>query len=120
MTDRDDLAAILRDHAMPSREFEFPADEYECCADAVIERGWRPPARVIKAPINVDALPVGTLVRDDSGDVAFKVREFEPGVTDSEGYRSEWALTGDNNRFTCGTYALDMPVTVMHEPEEAR
>lgn len=34
---RDRLAQVLRAHAMPAVDSEFPADEYDCCADAILE-----------------------------------------------------------------------------------
>lgn len=61
-SDRDQLAAILRGHSMPSGEPDFPADEYECCADAVIAAGWRPPTRVITTVDDLDALPVAAVI----------------------------------------------------------
>lgn len=38
MSIRDELAALLREHAMPSIEADYPRDEYECCADAILAR----------------------------------------------------------------------------------
>ncbi|WP_432678011.1 hypothetical protein ACRAJ3_25090 [Rhodococcus pyridinivorans] len=38
MSIRDELAALLRQHAMPSLEADYPRDEYECCADAILAR----------------------------------------------------------------------------------
>lgn len=38
MSIRDDLIDVLRRHAMPSVEDDMPKDEYECCADAILDR----------------------------------------------------------------------------------
>ncbi len=35
---REELAALLREHAMPSLDSDYPRDEYECCADAILAR----------------------------------------------------------------------------------
>lgn len=62
MSDRDDLADILREHAMPVREPDFPRDEFECCADAVIEKGWRPPPRAVEGHDDLLNLPSGSVL----------------------------------------------------------
>ncbi|PFX04277.1 hypothetical protein CJ469_02155 [Nocardia farcinica] len=65
----------------------------------------------------VDALPPGSQIVDDDGVPALKVADFDPGVTDGDGYHSEWiTATG-----MVGTYDLAMPVRVLHIPTaEAR
>ncbi|MBF6315015.1 hypothetical protein [Nocardia farcinica] len=62
----------------------------------------------------VDALPPGSQIVDDDGVPALKVADFDPGVTDGDGYHSEWiTATG-----MVGTYDLAMPVRVLHIPTE--
>ncbi|WP_280466557.1 hypothetical protein [Nocardia cyriacigeorgica] len=73
-----------------------------------------PRARIEHRLGNVDALPPGALVVDDNGTSALKVADFDPGVTDGDGYHSEWATTAG----VVGTYDLAMPVTVLHAPAE--
>lgn len=36
----------------------------EKCADAILNAGWRPPARTVTTVEELDALPVGSIVRD--------------------------------------------------------
>ncbi|WP_280476303.1 hypothetical protein [Nocardia farcinica] len=62
----------------------------------------------------VDALPPGSQIVDDDGVPALKVADFDPGVTDGDGYHSEWiTATG-----MVGTYDLAMPVRVLHIPTQ--
>ena len=35
---RDELARLLREHQTPIPDDGYPADEYDCCADAILER----------------------------------------------------------------------------------
>lgn len=68
MSDRDQLAAILRDHAMPGGEADFPPGEYECCAEAIVHAGWRPPPRRIEDHAGLEALPAGTIIIEEEPD----------------------------------------------------
>lgn len=45
--DRDQLAHLLRGHGWPGRDDDYPGDEYDCCADAIIAAGWRLPVRML-------------------------------------------------------------------------
>ncbi|WP_280194186.1 hypothetical protein [Nocardia farcinica] len=62
----------------------------------------------------VDALPPGSVVVDEDGGPAVKVSDFDPGVTDGDGYHSEWVTAAG----MVGTYDLAMPVRVLHIPTE--
>ncbi|WP_280481979.1 hypothetical protein [Nocardia cyriacigeorgica] len=106
-SDRDTLTYLILDCQ------ETAATPRET-ADYVIERGWRPPARVERSRLsNLDALPVGSLIV--AGAIsALKTVEFEPGVTDGDGYRSEWATLHG----TVGTFDLNLPAVVVREPEQ--
>ncbi|MFG1794211.1 hypothetical protein [Nocardia sp. NPDC049149] len=106
-SDRDQLAAILREHSMPSGESDFPADEYECCADAVLAAGFRPPARLIETHAELDALPVGAVVMDapyPDGDVHQKLVE------------GQWFEPGFDPAFT--TRVLNLPAVLLWSPPE--
>ncbi|WP_043737765.1 hypothetical protein [Nocardia asiatica] len=72
--------------------------------------------RVDARLINLDALPVGSMVVTDAGVSALKITEFAPGVTDDDGYRSEWATPAG----TVGTYDLALPVIVLREIQEVQ
>jgi hypothetical protein len=81
---------------------------------AELEAAQRP--RVDARLINVDALPVGSMVVTDAGVSALKITEFAPGVTDDDGYRSEWATPAG----TVGTYDLALPAIVLREIQEVQ
>jgi hypothetical protein len=66
----------------------------------------------------LDGLPVASLVCDNTGDVAFKASRAVPDAADDDGYRSEWAIAGYTGLF--GTRVLEMPVTVLWTPDEAK
>ena len=58
---RDKLAQIIYDTLNGQYgDFTMPAD----AADAIIAAGWRPPARTVTTVEELDALPVGSIVRD--------------------------------------------------------
>ncbi|SLG39769.1 Uncharacterised protein [Mycobacteroides abscessus subsp. abscessus] len=63
---------------------------------------------------NVDALPPGSKIIDADGTPALKVADFDPGVTDGDGYHSEWVTAAG----PAGTYDLVMPVRVLHIPTQ--
>ncbi|WP_280439009.1 hypothetical protein [Nocardia cyriacigeorgica] len=65
-SDRDTLAELIG--ADVDRQIEVHAsyishlDQHEL-ADAVIAAGWRPPARTVTDPAEMDSWPLGTVVR---------------------------------------------------------
>lgn len=58
ITDRGQLAAIMALHVQDP-------DDRRAAADALYALGWRPPARVITDPDDLDALPDGSVVLRD-------------------------------------------------------
>lgn len=103
MSDREQLAAILREHSMPSSESDFPADEFECCADAVLAAGWRPSAQVMETVESLHALPDETIVRSCYGTAVQKVDDV-------------WEFPGEVGRYLCES--VDLPATVLWRPTE--
>ncbi|WP_280201293.1 hypothetical protein [Nocardia cyriacigeorgica] len=103
-SDRDTLAYLILDCV------ETLASPSET-ADYLIERGWRPPARVIETAEELDALPNGTIIRDADGDV------FEA----SADGRVFWATLPDSGWHTDHGFAADeltLPAVVLWEPEQ--
>ena len=65
--------------------------------------GWRPPARVIEDPAELDALPAGSVVMDapyPDGDV---YRRTSDGAWEEPGFDA-----------TCTSRSLSLPVVVLH------
>lgn len=62
-SDRDTLDDLL----IGARIDALTTDE---TVDVILAAGWRPPARVITDPAEADALPIGTVVINDGGQVA--------------------------------------------------
>lgn len=115
MTDntiRDQLAetldGLLGDRERDTTSREFLATE---AADALLADGWRPPARVITDPADLDALPLGSVILagtwaaqstrvDDSGHVV-------------------WCISGSGaQRWSAELLRLHRDVTVLWTPEE--
>lgn len=57
MTDRDQLADLVSRTYNACIDRRPIRDPYAAIADAVVNAGWRPPARVITDPADLDALP---------------------------------------------------------------
>ncbi|MFR9773095.1 hypothetical protein [Nocardia sp. SC052] len=60
---RHRLARHLYDTARARQLDDIHTGHAGAFADAVIELGWRPPARVITDPAELDTLPIGSVVR---------------------------------------------------------
>lgn len=72
---------------------------------ALVDAGWRPPPTVISTRADLDALPDGTVVREPNGGVAVKSEDC-------------WELPNTIGQYTGD--AINLPVTVLYMPEEAR
>lgn len=59
MSTQDDLVELLRGSGFDE------SDPVHDIADIVITAGWRPPARVVTTPDELDSLPVGSVVRSN-------------------------------------------------------
>ncbi|WP_068059265.1 hypothetical protein [Nocardia xishanensis] len=122
MCDRDTLAELINLHQPAARGFWCSCGEALDChidqhrAAVVIAAGWRPPARRIETPAELDALPEGAVVRTAEGRIAEKTCHY--GAADRHGFRSDWAETQDDD-IPIGTDELDdLPAIVLWEPEE--
>lgn len=112
---RDQLAAII--HAAVCYDGWEECREYEgrCirAAEQQLERGVRPPARVIEAAEECAALPVGTIVLDKFGAGCTRVHR-DPLIG--------WVRASSALRSRMGhqQHAPWLPATVLYEPEEGR
>lgn len=71
-------------------------------ATAILDAGWRPPARTVTTVEELDALPEGTMIRDSEGTVA-----------------ENWDGTWHSTEGGCyGHEILALPATVFYEPKE--
>ena len=77
----------------------------EAVADELIERGWRPPARVVTTVQELDALPVGSIVRD-----------VERAALDEKWDDNMWAEVA--YEYTFSSSMIHTPAIVLYEPEE--
>lgn len=62
MTDRDNLNELMAQH------IDYWQHDHGAAVDAILTKGWRPPARKISDPAELDALPDGAVVMDQDGD----------------------------------------------------
>lgn len=72
-------------------------------ADAILDAGWRPPARTVTTVEELDALADGTVVRDSEGTVAERV---------------DWLWFYIDPYGPASLVAL--PTTVLYEPKEGQ
>lgn len=75
----------------------------EAAEHVVTVLGWRPPARIIDSAADLDSLPDGSIIRMRYGTAAQKVDEA-------------WEIPNEVGR--CLSEAIDLPATVLFEPEE--
>ena len=102
-TPRDQLAQIIYDTLNGQYgDFTMPDD----AADKIIRAGWRPPARTVTTVEQLDALPVGSIVRDD-----------ERAALDEKWDDNLWAEVG--YEYTFSSSSIHTPATVLWEPDEA-
>ena len=107
----DALTVLISDH--PGERMISPRD----AAETLLDRGWRPPPRVIDHADRLSALPVGSVVlhspcADSSACVWVKDVNWW------------WTTDGDTARYDEydieGHLDAGETLTVLHEPEEAR
>ncbi|MBF6289292.1 hypothetical protein [Nocardia cyriacigeorgica] len=104
-SDRDTLAELIYRVGCYDNE-----DAAAGAAALLLAAGVRPPARVIETTENLDALPVGAVVRTGEGRIAEKVAKWNH-------QHDEWAEAREE--FTCGSDELDdLPALVLWEPEQ--
>lgn len=84
-------------------------------ATAILDAGWRPPARVVTTEEELDALPVGSIVRDVFGETWTLYEGLDDGIDPYDPTNYRWAI-GINGNYA--TWATDLPATVLWEPEE--
>ena len=101
-TPRDQLAQIIYD-TLNGRygDFNMPDD----AAEAILAAGWRPTARVVTTVEELDALPVGSIVRD-----------VERAALDEKWDDNTWAEVA--YEYTFSSSSIHTPATVIYEPKE--
>ena len=118
-TTRDQLAQIINE-CMEADVPETVADKHEpvdanyAMADAIVNAGWRPPARTIATIAQLDVLAVGTVIM-----------EGDHGTPDDTGWGFK-TMPGVFHRFPNGWHVVagigerapDLPATILWEPEE--
>ena len=101
-TPRDQLAQIIYDTLNGQYgDFTMPDD----AADKIIRAGWRPPARTVTTVEELDALPVGSIVRD-----------VERAALDEKWDDNMWAEVGYEPTFSSSS--IHTPAIVLYEPED--
>ena len=109
---RDRLAQIINEY-MGADVPETVADKHEpvdadyATADAILAAGWRPPARVVTTVEELDALPVGSIVRD-----------VERAALDEKWDDDTWAEAG--YEYTFSSRSIHLPAAVIYDPEEGK
>ena len=101
---RDQLAQVIYDTLNGQYgDFNMPDD----AAEAILDAGWRPPARVVTTDDEARTLPVGTVICDADAFVAKR-------LGDDDG--QDWGILGVGLCFT--EYVFSYPLTVLWEPDE--
>ena len=101
-TPRDQLAQIIYDTLNGQYgDFNMPDD----AAEAILDAGWRPPARTVTTVEELDALPVGSIVRD-----------VERSALDEKWDDNMWAEVA--YEYTFSSSIIHTPAIVLYEPEE--
>ena len=101
-TDRNLLAQIIYDTLNGQYgDFTMPDD----AADEIIRAGWRPPARTVTTVEELDALPVGSIVRD-----------VERAALDEKWDDNMWAEVA--YEYTFSSSLIHTPAIVLYEPGE--
>ena len=106
-TDRDQLAQIIYDTLNGQYgDFNMPDD----AAEAILEAGWRPPARVVTTVEELDVLHDRTFIMAADYTTLQCVRSGQP-----DGNGTVWR---DEQECWLGSAYVDLPATVLYEPEE--
>ncbi|WP_280193261.1 hypothetical protein [Nocardia farcinica] len=105
-TDRAKLAAYLGGFADNTVWADTGAEAVEHIETVL---GWRPPARVITDPEELDGLPAGSVVLDAYGDVW---------ALGSEGCKWYAANTDRQGYSSAEVFTPGKPMTVLHIPTE--
>jgi hypothetical protein len=113
LRDRHRLAQHLHDTARARELDDFHTGHAGAFADAVIEVGWRPPARVITSAADLHALPAESVVLSVAA--AEDPENMMALVWVHEGDGS-WAEPGTAERVSVGDILL--PVRVLYLPTE--
>lgn len=103
VSERDQLRARITElesaNANLDEAFRAAADQAHQLAGE-----WRPPARIITAVADLDALPDDAIIRTRYGTAAQRIDEA-------------WEVPNEVGR--CLSEAIDLPAAVLYEPEEA-
>ena len=116
-TPRDQLEQIIAKHidcdvwgSKMDCGMDYPSPDYtqfgttEHLADAIVNAGWRPPARVVETVEETEELPPGTVIRSALGTIAAHAGS-------NQWQAVGWTIPAPAESFT-------HPATVLWEPEE--
>jgi hypothetical protein len=113
-SDRDKLAGILRE---ATGGYTRTPPFFQRIADAVLAAGWRPPAQLLESMKDLDAVPVGTIIRTSTGRAAVKESQYD--APDAHGNYSEWSVAEGYDGSLCGSDELDdLPAVLLWSPTE--
>lgn len=108
MSARNELARIVSEAlGNVTGIYDTTDDEDREIADAILAAGYRKPQQVTTVQ-ELDALPVGSVVRTDRAGV------YEKGCFPDEPDFPYWLVTGMSREFA--SLVLSLPATVLHEP----
>ncbi|MDQ5861777.1 MAG: hypothetical protein M3536_05895 [Actinomycetota bacterium] len=114
MSERDELAAVIRGNRAPWVTNTEHHEMEQAQADAILAAGYRKP-RTITTAAELDALPVGSVIRTSGHE-----DHFDPRVAVKTGFwmsESEWEVA-DAEDFCLDSGELDdLPATVLWEPQ---
>ncbi|WP_280320060.1 hypothetical protein [Nocardia wallacei] len=90
-------------------------DGFVMALEMLLADGWRPPPPAVEGMAELDALPVGAVVRTEQGRVAVKAEQFdEPTI---QGAFSWWDETGVDEIGVGSDELDDLPATVLWLPD---
>lgn len=110
MTARDDLAHVLSEWL--DDEAPLNLRRYVTVADAVVAKGWRPPARTVSTVEELEALPSGAILAIANSSVPSGATTFI--ATDTVNGR-RWYQGGSNYGWPSHNALVFGPFTVLHE-----
>lgn len=107
MTARERLLNIYYEVERVASDLDPDGPTLDAIADLLYEHGVRPPARTVTTVEELDALPVGSVVRS----------EVAGSATTAERAANWWAITGSRVDHTSASLLADgEPWTVLWEP----
>lgn len=110
-SDRDQLWQLMHEHV------NYWDHDHNAAVDAVIATGWRPPARVIRDPAELDTLPGRSIVVGHRGKfgTAYQLTSFD-GLAGVPNWASPYDV--EDRSTSREVIEREGSVTVLYEPTE--